>query len=297
MHTVFRTMMFSLVLACGPVGHSGTLFREGVRETPSVEREMVVVPGGPFWQGIDVAELDDVVALCEAHAVEGACDREALLEHHRSETPRRRVDLAAFEIDRTEVTDAAYARCVAAGACTPIDYAACTFFRNDEALLGGELAPERRAADMPVVCVRWQDAHDFCAWQGKRLPSELEWEKAARGTEGRRFPWGDAWDDTRASWYDDEQGGRDGFATTAPVGSFPAGASPYGALDMAGNVWEWVADPASEAEQASGRTRVMRGGGYAAKPIALRTTKRVAQRPAGFENLGFRCARGDANPT
>jgi formylglycine-generating enzyme required for sulfatase activity len=248
-------------------------------------------------QGIDEAALDDIVALCEAHAGEGSCDREALLDHHRSETPARRVHVEPFEIDRTEVIDAAYARCVAAGACAAIDYAACTFFREGEAVRGGELPPARRAAGMPVVCVRWQDAHDFCAWQGKRLPSELEWEKAARGREGRRFPWGDAWDDARASWYDDELGTRDGFATTAPVGSFPAGASPYGALDMAGNVWEWVADAAGETEQASGRTRVMRGGGYAAKPIALRTTKRVAQRPEGFENVGFRCARSAAQPS
>ena len=246
--------------------------------------DLVVVPGGEFLQGIDEAALEELVALCSEHA-ETPCAREPLLEHHRNETPQRRVHVEAFEIDRVEVSNAAYRACVAAGHCAAIDYAACTFFRAGEQVIGGELDPSSQHEQAPVVCVTWEQAVAYCAWAGKRLPSELEWEKAARGDDGRRFPWGDAWDPKAANWYDDESGSIDGYVTLAPVGSFPSGASPYGALDMAGNVWEWVADGGSDGQ------RVVRGGGHAAKPIALRTTKRILRDPHGWENVGFRCAR------
>jgi formylglycine-generating enzyme required for sulfatase activity len=247
---------------------------------------MVFVPGGYFLQGIDEQALEALVELCIDHADDPAgCARERLLEHHRNETPQRRVHVDAFQIDRTEVINAAYGACVAAGGCWPIDQSTCTFFRDGEQIAGGELDAPARADRAPVVCVTWEQAAAYCSWAGKRLPSEAEWEKAARGEDGRRFPWGDVWEPNAANWYDNEAGSLDGYPTVAPAGSFPSGASPHGALDMAGNVWEWVADGES------GDQRIMRGGGHAAKPIALRTTKRVLREPKGWENVGFRCAR------
>jgi formylglycine-generating enzyme required for sulfatase activity len=243
--------------------------------------DMVKVEAGAFFQGIDEAELAAIVELCRAHAADGECDAASIVEHHRSETPRRRVELPAFEIDRTEVTRAAHAACVAAGGCTPIRPSACVRVGDDpvESPARGDAVLDA----LPVVCVSPAQAAEHCAWLGKRLPTEAEWEKAARGPDGRRFPWGDAWDPLALGWGDD--GEVDGFVGAAPVGSYPRGASPYGALDMAGNVWEWVAGADEE-----GRP-LMRGGGYAALPIAMRTTKRVPRPPKGHENVGFRCAR------
>lgn len=247
---------------------------------------MVFVPGGYFLQGIDDHALAALVPLCIEYAGEGAsCAREKLLEHHRNETPLRRAHVDDFEIDRMEVINDAYGACVAAGGCWPIDQSTCTFVQSGEQVIGGKLGSAAQAGKAPVTCATWEQAAAYCAWAGKRLPLEAEWEKAARGEDGRRFPWGDAWDPKAANGYDDDSGSIDGYATVAPAGSFPSGASPYGALDMAGNVWEWVADGESSSQ------RIMRGGGYAANPIALRTTKRVLRDPKGWENVGFRCAR------
>jgi len=146
------------------------------------------------------------------------------------EHPARSITLAAFSIDRLEVTNESYRACVQAGVCT---------------------GPRRFGADyerprQPVVGVSWHDATAYCRWAGGRLPTEAEWEKAARGTDGRRFPWGDEPepDDSRAVFASHTHG-------PADVGGRPAGASPYGALDMAGNVWEWVKDVYDPMEYAS----------------------------------------------
>lgn len=139
----------------------------------------------------------------------------------RSNQPQRSIYLEAFAIDRTEVTQAAFAEFVVATGYQAAGWAE------------GVLAEQ---ANEPVVGVLWREAAAYCRWAGRRLPSEAEWEKAARGTDGRLFPWGDTWDSACANTAETGHGG------VLPVASFPAGVSPYGALDMAGNAAEWVND-------------------------------------------------------
>lgn len=158
--------------------------------------------------------------------------------------------------------------------------------------------------DHPVVCVSWAEAVAFCLWLSQRdgreyrLPTEAQWEYAARGADGRIFPWGNFWDPKRCNSADESAGGRQ----TTPVGQFPEGASPHGVLDMAGNVWEWCADwfapgYGSEAPQAdplgpvAGNDRVCRGGSWMNHAYSCRTTMRARRTPDFSDNyIGFRVA-------
>ena len=180
------------------------------------------------------------------------------------EKPQHTVYLDGYWIDRTEVTNAQYRKCVEAGACRE---PGCWDEDN------------YNAPDQPVVCVSWDGAQAYAAWVGGRLPTEAEWEKAARGTDGRIYPWGDEFDGTRLNYCDrncekdlKDTSADDSYALTAPVGRYLSGASPYGVLDMAGNVWEWVADR-YDAEY------------YARSP---------ARNPQGPNSGGFRVIRGGA---
>jgi formylglycine-generating enzyme required for sulfatase activity len=179
--------------------------------------------------------------------------------------PKRRVNLPAFRIDKYEVTNAQYRQFV------------------EET---GRKAPwgtyPAEQADYPATGVSWEDANAYCRWAGKRLPAEIEWEKAARGTDGRLYPWGDVWRDGIANT---SEAGADG---PRPVGSYPDGASPYGVEDMAGNVWEWVNDWFSAAQD----TKVVRGGAWNAISRWAQTVARNSVRPTHTQdNLGFRCAQ------
>jgi formylglycine-generating enzyme required for sulfatase activity len=192
----------------------------------------------------------------------GAC----AIGREPEESRQRLVDVAAFELGRTPVTNAEYAAFVAeAGADPPPHWPA--------------------PADHPVTFVDWHQAEAFCAWAGGRLPTEEEWEKAARGTDGRTFPWGDDEDETRAAV---GAGIKHGGPST--VRSRLAGASPYGLLDMAGNVWEWTSTEYPPGE------RVLRGGSFASPGLAwARCTMRSHSRPGRRQShIGFRVARGAA---
>lgn len=197
------------------------------------------------------------------------------------EKPQHRVWLDAFWIDRTEATNAMYAACVETGACKPIISPRLDMLENP---------------DFPVQGVAWPEAAAYCEWVGRRLPTEAEWEKAARGTDVRLYPWGDEPpDDTRANF-----GRRQGDVVA--TGSSPEGASPYGALDMAGNVYEWVADwyaqdyyaqSPSESPPGPERTlvRVIRGGAWNGSQDALRAANRFWAFPGRNDYDGFRCAQ------
>jgi formylglycine-generating enzyme required for sulfatase activity len=204
------------------------------------------------------------------------------------ERPAHRVWLSAFFIDRDEVTRADYARCVGDGVC------------RSPALASSDPEPSR----LPVTGVDWRDAEAYCRWARKRLPTEAEWEKAARGTDGRPYPWGRTPRCDQANFGNFEGEGRcpRNPGRPAPVGSYP-GASPYGARDLAGNVWEWVADPydpdyyrRSPARDprgpTSGSRRVVRGGACCSMFGLPRASNRLAF-PEDYRDIdiGFRCAR------
>ena len=206
------------------------------------------------------------------------------------ERPAHRVELHAFAIDRDEVTVEAYGRCVAAKRCRP---------------------PRRPpAVDQPRAPVTWVSFHDaaaYCRFVGKRLPTEAEWERAARGDDGRRYPWGDEPDCARANFGNYRGEGRCPKNPGRPVavGSYPGGASPFGARDLAGNVWEWVADrydpryyersPSRNPRGPSrGARRVLRGGACCSMFGLPRAANRLAFPPDySDEDIGFRCAVDD----
>jgi formylglycine-generating enzyme required for sulfatase activity len=222
------------------------------KRAPTAADRMITIPAGPFTMGC----IRDRDATCDT-----------------TEEPSRRVDLPAFGIDATEVTRAAYQRCVTAGVCTPA-----------AARCGADSPHEAAAARYPVECVVWAQASAFCAWRGARLPTEAEWEKAARGSDSRTYPWGDSEPTCERAVYED--------CGDVPreVGSRPGGASPYGVLDMAGNVSEWVADAYAPYDGTwAPAGRVVRD---ATDVWHMRATARNYLVPSYYSPLlGFRCAR------
>ncbi len=279
---------------------------------PKVEG-MVLLPKGTFTVGIGMVELQYAVALCRAEVLGELC-REfpfayALWSHA--------VQLDAFWLDRTEVTVSAYGRCVAAGEC-----AVPGFVAGD---------PAFDAPELPVTHVSWDDARRYCAFRGARLPTESEWERAARGDDPspdlckdsqscapRRFPWGDLPNPKLANHGALDVGSTfltgngeilfgipdpiDGFSGLAPVGSFPSGATPEGVHDLAGNAAEWVEDfwsdelakatVANPKGPASGTMRVVRGGSYRSPMALIRGAARDRRPPSTRDALiGFRCAK------
>lgn len=203
------------------------------------------------------------------------------------ERPAHRVRLSAFWIETTEVSNARYALCVAEGGCAlPVKDGSRTrpnYYTNPQ------------YNEYPMVNVTHTQAAAFCAWAGGRLPTEAEWEYVARFNDGRLYPWGNEQDLGRGQF------GRPEGADTEQVGSFLTGASALGVLNLAGNVWEWMADwydpdyYSASPEQdprgpATGKERVVRGGAFATDPQFVRNTNRFALDPEkGYTNVGFRC--------
>jgi len=226
---------------------------------------MLYVPAGTFQMGTEASDP----------AVED------------NETPQHPVTLDGFWIDRTEVTNAQYAGCVAAGACSPP-------YQSSSATLESYY-DDSQYADYPVIRVTWDDAAAYCAWAGGRLPSEAEWEYAARGPEAFVYPWGNDPLDEALLNYNKQIG------DTTPVGSYAEGASWVGALDMAGNVAEWVNDwyaadyyAISPAENPTGPDtgdlKAMRGGSWFNPMYLMRSAWRSRIGPdIPDPSVGFRC--------
>jgi formylglycine-generating enzyme required for sulfatase activity len=285
-----------LVFAMSGCGPRATASAVETWTRPTDGMAMVHVPAGEFEMGSDDDEVDCALELCSA------CGIPCTEQDFEKEQPVHPVALDSFWIDRTEVTNAQYRQCVEAGACGPhskTGSATRESYYDDSA-----------CDDYPVIWIAGRDARAYCEWVGARLPTEAEWEYAARGPEGRIFPWGNEFDGTRLNYCDAncelgwaDETVDDGYADTAPVGSFPAGASWCGALDMAGNVREWVADwydpeyySRSPSQNPIGPeqsvNQVMRGGSWDASPYEVRSAMRVGDHAQYKRNfVGFRCAK------
>jgi formylglycine-generating enzyme required for sulfatase activity len=231
---------------------------------------MRLVPGGPFIMG----------------STHGMPDEE----------PVHMVDTPAFYMDKYEVTNTLYKVCVDAGVCQEPANTGSGNHSGAYGTYGNQLFD-----NYPVIWVDWNQAKTYCEWRGARLPAEAEWEKAARGMDGRKYPWGDVIDPTFANYGSNVPDNYDGvFGKTTAVGTYPTGQSPYGIHDMAGNVWEWTADwydvypggdPGANVTSGQETNRVLRGGAWSDDPELLRTTFRGGNTPDTAVNyIGFRCA-------
>ncbi len=216
-----------------------------------------------------------------------------------NEKPQHPVNLSGYWMDKTEVTNAMYAKCVLSGACPAK--------KNINSLTRYPYYGNEEFDNFPVLFVSWNEANTYCTWAGRKLPTEAQWEAAARGDKGRKYPWGNNPPTCSVVNFASRivmSGGKSSLCVgdTSAVGKYPQGASPFGLLDMSGNVWEWVADWVSpnysiEPNQdpigpIDGEKRVMRGGGFFTDAKYVRTTMRSWQLPDYTSNdVGFRCAR------
>lgn len=236
--------------------------------------EMILIPAGEFLMGSSDKDMEWYLLEFIYRDPNRFAD----------EQPQHLVYLDAFYIDKYEITNAQYKKFIDNTGWPPPLYADNPLYNQP---------------DQAVMAVSWKDAEAYARWAGKRLPTEAEWEKAARGTDGRIWPWGNQWDNTRLNGND--AGAVDGYVYTAPVGSYPKGVSPYGVHDMAGNVWEWTADwydkeyykyspKINPKGPETGENRVARGGAWDVNLDFTRCPSRLGISP-GSLLTGIRCVK------
>ena len=249
------SLALTMVLAvAAPVGAQSKL---APRKNGRDGAEMVLIPGGSFLSGVSRAAMEKLVRRLG----------EPVVSFYETELPEKTKELPDFYIDKYEVTNGLFARFVSGTK------------RNQPRLFAYQSLSR---PGQPVVGIGWKEAEGYCAWAGKRLPTEVEWEKAARGTDRRTWPWGSEPDEKRFN------GRATGNRSPVEVGSFRAGDSPYGVSDMAGNVWEMTS---SRWPSENSTSRVMKGGSYLNTLGDVRVTVRWAAQneELGATWLGFRC--------
>ena len=314
---IVTTLTVSM-LACSDK-HDTTHYDTSADGKPSVETAMVLVPAGKFIRGSNKV---DNAGLQQQYGFPTPL--------YLDEQPMQEIALDAFYIDTYEVTFKQYkdfiektkrmmpftwvnsGYALTESGINSMDLktlrkVALDYFKLDmdtrvmdkPALVKAMLESQKKRDRLPVGGINWFNAVAYCKWRSARLPTEAEWEKAARGSDGREFPWGNKWDEKITNTGDDAQW-EDGIA---PVGSYPNNKSPYGAYDMAGNVWEWVADwydayPGSKYHApAFGKTnRVIRGGGggighYAISYFFRAASRQFSEPEMESDDVGFRCAK------
>lgn len=267
-------ILLVLLAACGAQAET--------RTNPADDKTLVRVPAGEFTMGVTAEQEQKLVQ--ENGSAAGLFD---------FEKPSHTVNVGDFWINRDLVTNMQYKKFLDANPHYPIPET------DIEQLMAWSWDADTRSFPQdrdtyPVVLVSWNDANAYCQWAGMRLPTEAEWEKAARGTDGRLYPWGNTWDDSKSA------SGRRGATEASPVGRFPSGASPYTVNDMVGNVWQWTSsafepypydatdgreDPSQNAE------RVIRGSMFAFGSAITRTNVRNhLESDDKATTVGFRCA-------
>jgi formylglycine-generating enzyme required for sulfatase activity len=264
--------------------------------------ELLYVPAGEFTMGMAATD-----AIYECRYYDGPCPDS---KEFKTEEPRHKSNIDAFWIDKTEVTNNMYAKCVHDGRCSPPQPPPA------------DLSPvadyygESEFDDYAVTYISWNQAYTYCSWAERRLPTEAEWEKAASWSDSSKeqyvYPWGNNFDGTTVNFCDENCAGpypnrayNDGYRYVSPVGNYPDGESFYGALDMAGNVWEWVdgwfdvypdGDPSVFPANRE-NLRVLRGGAFYTRNVYVRSADRFDYDPNAppQDSFGFRCAM-DATP-
>ena len=294
---ILSSPMFFLLVGCSILyQNAGKLGDTQIR--PKDQMVMVFVPSGEFRMGSTKEMVFSAKDICKEDLGGGITAAVCTYNTFMDEYPDHTVEMPDYWLDQTEINNGQYRLCVESGECDqPNKMGSFTreHYYDDPAF-----------DDYPVVQVTWNMAADYCKWAGVRLPTEAEWEYAARGPEAKIYPWGNDFDPSKLNYCDAGCKGisdltyNDNFPDTAPVGSFPEGASWIGALDMAGNVREWVADwygyyhlnklenPQGPAE---GEAKTLRGGSWYDPRYNIRSNNRGSDAIDYWRHkVGFRCA-------